>query len=624
MCEDEFGDQFIYWECHVDDVYATPETEARATWYGVSGIPDVRIDGKSQVTGASSCVSAYNNYRSRINQHLAENGGESEIGITGSYLIDGGNIIASCNFEQLDPGTFTNLRATILVYENEVDGYPHVVRDIYDESITLTGVGDNETVNATIPLDPGWFPEGLVVVAYVQTTSGVKEIYQGYDVPMLLDFTCPFDQLVRSVPNGDGVATFTATLTNVGDASDTFTLSRGDLMGSWPMEFVVCGDSNPHTDPVEVILGAAETCDIEVRVYTDGSKEVRGGSFNIYSDFSERTQISDLTVYNGSYSLFLVDDDRNHDEEMPIVNALDNMGFLYVDWDVHYDHAGATPRFNDISGFDFLIWHNSWWPQSPSPLNDSDVNNLMAYMDHGGSLFFTSQLFLNAPTGPAEFITDYLGVASYELDAGYEHMDGVGGDPIGDGLSLPLEFLYSSFAKGDDLTPGPTATVCMTAPDGSNVTVRNTMTNEYESKSVFMAVALNAVSETDPDPNNIATVLERILDWLAPAALEDVEDASASLLSSRIDGARPNPFNPRTEIVISLSASGAAGPVSLEIYDLEGRKVASLFEGQLDAGTHRLTWDGLTDKGEAVRSGVYFGSLTTKEGKHSEKLVLLK
>jgi hypothetical protein len=142
-------------------------------------------------------------------------------------------------------------------------------------------------------------------------------------------------------------------------------------------------------------------------------------------------------------------------------------------------------------------------------------------------------------------------------------------------------------------------------------------------KSVFMAVALNAVSEVDPDPNNVKTVLERILLWLAPDTT-DVDDGPSTILASRINGVRPNPFNPRAEISFTLSSAGAAGPVQLEIYDLEGRRIANLFEGQLGPGPHMRTWNGLSDDGTPARSGVYFGYLTTQEGTVGEKLVLLK
>lgn len=65
---------------------------------------------------------------------------------------------------------------------------------------------------------------------------------------------------------------------------------------------------------------------------------------------------------------------------------------------------------------------------------------------------------------------------------------------------------------------------------------------------------------------------------------------------------RPNPFNPRTEIVFRLPA---AATVNLEIFDLRGRLVRSLHTGSLPAGEHRAMWDGRADDGRSMPSGTY-------------------
>jgi hypothetical protein len=64
----------------------------------------------------------------------------------------------------------------------------------------------------------------------------------------------------------------------------------------------------------------------------------------------------------------------------------------------------------------------------------------------------------------------------------------------------------------------------------------------------------------------------------------------------------PNPFNPETRISFDLPAAGAAG---LEAYDVRGRRVRTLWSGPLPAGRHRITWDGLSDTGQPVASGIY-------------------
>jgi len=50
----------------------------------------------------------------------------------------------------------------------------------------------------------------------------------------------------------------------------------------------------------------------------------------------------------------------------------------------------------------------------------------------------------------------------------------------------------------------------------------------------------------------------------------------------------PNPFNPSTNISFSMSSRSK---VSLKIYDVIGREVTALINGELSAGRHTLRWD---------------------------------
>lgn len=81
-------------------------------------------------------------------------------------------------------------------------------------------------------------------------------------------------------------------------------------------------------------------------------------------------------------------------------------------------------------------------------------------------------------------------------------------------------------------------------------------------------------------------------------------------------GNHPNPFNPTTEI--SFRISGDAD-VTLEIFDLSGKKIATLIDERLVSGTHRVPF---TPQGLA--SGVYVCRLTAGPEVHSGKMLLLK
>jgi photosystem II stability/assembly factor-like uncharacterized protein len=93
----------------------------------------------------------------------------------------------------------------------------------------------------------------------------------------------------------------------------------------------------------------------------------------------------------------------------------------------------------------------------------------------------------------------------------------------------------------------------------------------------------------------------------------------------------PNPFNPSTKIrfdipvspLSSLPASvwerGAGGFVTLIIYDILGREVATLVNEQLKLGTYEVEWDGTS-----YPSGVYFYKLTTETFNQTKRMVLIK
>lgn len=78
----------------------------------------------------------------------------------------------------------------------------------------------------------------------------------------------------------------------------------------------------------------------------------------------------------------------------------------------------------------------------------------------------------------------------------------------------------------------------------------------------------------------------------------------------------PNPFNPTTTISFNIQKSGF---VSLKVYDLLGKEVDTLIEGQVDAGTTTVQWNAAH-----FPSGVYFYRLQMKDYVEVKKMILLK
>ena len=78
----------------------------------------------------------------------------------------------------------------------------------------------------------------------------------------------------------------------------------------------------------------------------------------------------------------------------------------------------------------------------------------------------------------------------------------------------------------------------------------------------------------------------------------------------------PNPFNPTTRITFDLTQTGH---VSLKVFDLLGREVATLVDDVRAVGSHAVMFDG-----SGLASGIYLCCLQVGEWSQTRKMVLLK
>ena len=83
----------------------------------------------------------------------------------------------------------------------------------------------------------------------------------------------------------------------------------------------------------------------------------------------------------------------------------------------------------------------------------------------------------------------------------------------------------------------------------------------------------------------------------------------------------PNPFNPSTTIAFDLTSTQH---VKLDVLNILGQKVATLFDGTAHLGNHEIAWDGTDDHGRPVASGMYFYNLKTEGASQSKKMLMMK
>jgi len=115
------------------------------------------------------------------------------------------------------------------------------------------------------------------------------------------------------------------------------------------------------------------------------------------------------------------------------------------------------------------------------------------------------------------------------------------------------------------------------------------------------------------------------MDWRYKPAFSVYRDLIAAAVTSVSDDPvptefsllqnYPNPFNPSTTIPFSLAGSGH---VTLKVFDLLGKEVALLVDGELPAGDHRVTFDA-----SHLTTGIFFYRLQMGTRTFTRKLVLI-
>ena len=123
------------------------------------------------------------------------------------------------------------------------------------------------------------------------------------------------------------------------------------------------------------------------------------------------------------------------------------------------------------------------------------------------------------------------------------------------------------------------------------------------------------------DPGVIEVLGGQLVNSAYQGTVMRVEKAQALPLAAALHQNFPNPFNPSTEIRFDIPT---ARNVELRIYNQLGQTVRTLVDNRMKAGSYRLKWDGKTEAGHSVSSGVYFYSLEAGDFSQIRKMTLVK
>ena len=104
-------------------------------------------------------------------------------------------------------------------------------------------------------------------------------------------------------------------------------------------------------------------------------------------------------------------------------------------------------------------------------------------------------------------------------------------------------------------------------------------------------------------------------------SVNDRDGAAVRPESPRLSGNHPNPFNPVTHLSYSLASSGH---VRIGVYNMKGELVRTLTEGKKPAGEYRISWDGGSENGSLVGSGIYLARMEADGWTECRKMILIR
>ncbi len=420
-----------------------------------------------------------------------------------------------------------------------------------------------------------------------------------------------------------------------------------------------------------------------------------------------------FSIVLGPVQVLLVDDDGGTSTETYFESALENNGYGYALWD---EESNGPVSIEEMRRYPVVLWNNGW----VGNLSEDNRTALATYLDEGRPLMISGEDigWSLDHYGNIDFLHDYLHADYIADDSGYRSLDGIPGDPIGNGLSFTLDgedsamnqfypseieprsgsigifeyspglegairhtsthnLVYYAFGVegvtgsavkdtivrrtlewlvadwpdaeqptveltspigGEELPGGEDHEITWTASDNVGVTSIDIL-RSWDSGSSFPDVVAEGEANDGsfmwsvPDSSSETTRIRVIA--RDGAGLASYDDSDADFTTSTDSDVpdwpapdrfalfqnAPNPFNPITRIAYEIPATSR---VVIDIFDVNGRRVRRLVNVELAPDRYEVIWDGRSDNGSELPSGVYLYSLRADDLELERKMVLLR
>jgi len=286
----------------------------------------------------------------------------------------------------------------------------------------------------------------------------------------------------------------------------------------------------------------------------------------------------------------------------------------------------------------------------------NDTTSMQLFLSNTGtddlvisSIVSDPEVFFTAPSagviGPEEsmnvtvyFLPTVLGyyagsVTAYSNDAD----DSVFVIPVyGEGLVSPMQF--SVAAISDTMAPNDLHIHSLALTNSGNFTLDYSISHDVPwialshsegqleaGSEDSVSVSINTLFMGYGDYEGTLVFTTNVGEFILPIHLVvtmlGVDDDTVIPSIFSVSENYPNPFNPRTEFTVSIPEKSH---VVVNIYDILGRQVALLAEGDYTAGRYRMEWAGKTDVNAVAPSGVYLLIVQAGNDIITHKMIMMK
>lgn len=598
-------------ECDPMHLLNQANNNARIGYYGVNAVPWIEVNGTNVATNQTAFTTAVTNGNAEFSPF--------EITLTPErFSNDVIDVTLIIKRDPTDVTTFGDVRLRVALTEKTVvitgnpccnNGETHfysecraLLPNAEGTSLQVPAPGDSVELNLQF-IPPQYFTEevnfdSIRVVAYIQDDD-TKEVYQSSmtDLQMSDRVNAAFQ-----VEENMGASPFTVTF------QDYSTATSSTILTSWAWDFDNDGTIDSNEPEPTWTYSDEQTYTVSLTV-SDGTES---NTRTLENYITVLGSSADILVVNGiQYATYGTEMEAFYNNSAAFGNHQVDIWDLFGDQGFNYAanlNIQQVDLFNrDIPNSILRLYQKVIWIGNnyQGDLAFFSPQQVLDYVAQGGNFVLATRM------ASQFFDTDlknYCGITAFTGDLTVTQLIALDNNLVN--IPSASGHTYVNFPFMDATSEA----VPIFDDDTSTAYIGGFKLNKAN-EGVFIFIAGRPYRY---DNTASATNYDYMIDNFMTSELVGVEDQSTTELPTGYTLAQnyPNPFNPSTQISFAIPNSEL---VTLNIYDVLGKEVATLVDGAQSAGSYTVSFDA-----SKLSSGIYFYTLKAGNFIETKKMILMK